>query len=144
LIKIIAVGKIKESYLKEAVDDYLKRISKYTKVEVIQVEDSDKEKESQLIIKNIKNKDYIILLDVNSNQLDSLEFSNKIDKLLINNPTICFIIGGSDGFSDKVYEIANEKISFSKLTFPHQLFRVILLEQIYRSYKILNNESYHK
>lgn len=144
MIKIIAVGKIKEKYLQEAINDYKKRISKYSKIEIIEVEDSNKKEEAKNILKQIKTKDYVLLLDVKSNQLTSLEFANKIDKTLIQNSTICFIIGGSDGFDEKIYSLAKEKISFSQMTFPHQMFRVMLLEQIYRSYKIINNESYHK
>ena len=144
MIKIIAIGKIKENYLKEAISDYLKRIRKYTKIEVIQLDDSNKEKEYELIKNNLKQKEYVIILDVNANEIDSLSFAKKIEKKFIEYPTICFIIGGSYGFDERLYEMCHERISFSKLTFPHQLFRVILLEQIYRSYKINNNEQYHK
>ena len=102
------------------------------------------EVEKDLILKHIKRDDYNILLDINGIELDSLEFSNKLDKIRQINSNINFIIGGSNGVHDDIKKISSEIISFSKLTFPHQLFRVILLEQIYRSFKILNNEEYHK
>ena len=100
--------------------------------------------EGELVLKHIHNKDYVITLEIDGNQLNSLEFANKIDKTLINYSNITFVIGGSDGLDDRVKNLSNYKLSFSKMTFPHQLFRVILLEQIYRSFKILNNETYHK
>ena len=151
MIKIICVGKIKEKYLKDAIDEYKKRISKYTKIEIIELSDignlSKKEtieKEGNNILKYIKPKDYIITLEIDGRKMDSVTFSKHIDSTLINNPNIVFIIGGSFGISDEVKLKSNFKLSFSDFTFPHQLFRVILLEQIYRSYKIINNESYHK
>lgn len=151
MIKIICVGKIKEKFIREAIDEYLKRLSKYTKVEIIELNDYDldneqltKEKEKEAILKSIGPKDYIITLEINGNMLTSEEFSQKLDKVFISNPNISFIIGGSYGLSDEIKKISNYPLSFSKMTFPHQLFRVILLEQIYRSYKIINNESYHK
>ena len=150
MIKIICVGKIKEQFYKDAINEYLKRLSKYTKIEIIEVQDvsldNEKlilEKEAELIQKNINDKDYLIALDINGKEYNSIELSNKINNLFINNPNICFIIGGSYGLSDKIKQKCS-LLSFSKLTFPHQLFRVILLEQIYRSFKIINNESYHK
>ena len=148
MIKIISVGKIKEQYLKDGIKEYLKRISKYSKVEIIEVEDESVgnilEKERDKILKNIGNKDYIITLEIDGNVIDSNELSKKIEEILIRNSTITFIIGGSYGLHDDVKKLSNYKLSFSKLTFPHQLFRIILLEQIYRSFKIINNESYHK
>jgi len=150
MIKVICVGKIKEQFYKDAINEYLKRLSKYTKIEIIEVQDvaldNEKlilEKEAELIQKNINDKDYLIALDINGKEYNSIELSNKINNLFINNPNICFIIGGSYGLSDKIKQKCS-LLSFSKLTFPHQLFRVILLEQIYRSFKIINNESYHK
>ena len=148
MIKIICVGKIKENYIKEAINDYLKRISKYSKIEVISVSDYnyDKEKtiyeEGKNILSKISNSDYVITLEINGKQVDSLELSKIIDKNLFKN--ITFIIGGSYGLSNDVIERSNYHLSFSQLTFPHQLFRVMLLEQIYRSFKIINNETYHK
>ena len=144
MIKIVCVGKIKEKYLKEAILDYSKRISKYHKLEVIEVDDSNMHEEKEKILKHVDNKDYVITLEINGNELSSVELANKIDKLFITNSNICFIIGGSDGLDEDVKKRSNYNLSFSKLTFPHQLFRVFLLEQIYRSFKILNNETYHK
>ena len=100
--------------------------------------------EKELILKYIDKKDYIISLDIKGQNLTSTELANKLDKTFITNSTITFIIGGSDGIDEEIKKISNYKLSFSNLTFPHQLFRVMLLEQIYRSFKILNNETYHK
>ena len=144
MIKIICVGKIKEKYLRDAISDYEKRISKYHKINIIEVDDSNMKEESTRILKNIKKDDFVITLEINGNVISSVEFANKIDKLFITNSNITFVIGGSDGIDDSVKERSNYSLSFSTLTFPHQLFRVILLEQIYRCFKILNNETYHK
>ena len=150
MIRIICVGKIKEKYFTDAINEYQKRLSKYTKLEIIELPDFDADintilkKESELILKHIKDKSYVITLEIEGNELSSIELSKKIDNILNTNSDITFIIGGSYGLSDEVKNISNYKLSFSKMTFPHQLFRVILLEQIYRSYKILNNETYHK
>jgi len=150
MIKIICIGKIKESFYREALEEYLKRLSKYTKIEIIELPDFnyDKEKtikeESNLIISKLNHNDYKILLDINGNMLDSIELSKKINDSLINNSNITFIIGGSYGVNEELRNKVDYKLSFSKLTFPHQLFRVVLLEQIYRSFKIINNEEYHK
>ena len=150
MIKIITVGKIKEEYYIDAVNEYLKRLSKYTKIDLIEVKDEDfdisktllKEKES--IMKYINDKDYIITLEIEGEELDSVSLSKKINDTLNNYSNITFIIGGSYGLHEDIKKLSNYKLSFSKLTFPHQLFRVILLEQLYRSYKIINNEAYHK
>ena len=145
MIKIICVGKIIEKYLSDLINDYKMRISKYHKIEIIELKDSDKKRESVEILQNVKSTEYNILLDINGEEYTSVEFSNYISKVFTNmNGTITFIIGGSDGVEDSVREVVDKRISFSKLTFPHGLFRGILLEQIYRSYKIQNNESYHK
>jgi 23S rRNA (pseudouridine1915-N3)-methyltransferase len=144
MIKIICIGKIKENYLKDAINDYQKRISKYHKIEIVELPDSFIDNEKELIKKNINSKDYIITMEIEGNMLSSIELSEKIDKTFITNPNITFIIGGSTGLHPEIKNISNYKLSFSKLTFPHGLFRLILLEQIYRSFKILNNESYHK
>ena len=151
MIKIIAVGKLKENYLKEAIKEYTKRLSKYTKLELIEVNDSKideefkaKEEEKKEILKYITGKEYLITLEINGKELSSLELAKKIDETLIINSDIAFIIGGSYGIAEEIIEKSNYHLSLSKLTFPHQLFRVILLEQIYRSFKILNNEKYHK
>lgn len=151
MIKIITVGSIKEKYLKDGIAEYLKRLKKYTAIELVEVKDEglveiEKVKllEGEKIKKHISSKDYIITLEIDGKMLTSEEFSTKIDKTLVDNSNIVFIIGGSYGISDDIKKISNFKLSFSKMTFPHQLFRLILLEQIYRAYKIMNNESYHK
>ena len=151
MIKIICVGKIKEKYLKDAISEYQKRLSKYTKLEIIELQDINNnniniilEKEKELVLKAITEKDYIITLEIEGQELTSDELASKIDNIFLQNSNITFIIGGSYGLHKEIKNLSNFKLSFSKLTFPHQLFRVILLEQIYRSYKILNNESYHK
>lgn len=151
MIKIICVGKIKEKFYRDAIEEYLKRLSKYTKIDIIECHDySDLTvdeillKEKNEIEKYINTKDYIITLEIDGNQISSVELANKIDNIYLNNSNITFIIGGSYGLHDDIKNICNYKLSFSKMTFPHQLFRVILLEQIYRSFKINNNESYHK
>lgn len=150
MIKIICSGKIKENYLKDAIVEYSKRISKYDKLEIIELPDYDYDlkktlqKEKENILKNINLKDYNILLDLNGKSYTSLELAYKLDKVRITNSNITFIIGGSYGVDEEIKKIVNERISFSKLTFPHQLFRVILLEQIYRCFKIINHEEYHK
>ena len=144
MIKIICVGKIKEAFYRDAIFEYLKRLSKYHKVNIIEVMDSDMVHEKNLILSKIDKKDYIITLEINGKEMNSLEFSKFLDNTFISNSNICFIIGGSNGLDEEVSKLANYKLSFSKMTFPHQLFRVILLEQIYRAFKIINNESYHK
>lgn len=144
MIKIIAVGKIKENYLKEAINDYQKRINKYHKLEIIEIEDDNIINEKDRILKHINKKDFLIALDIQGTELTSIELSKKLNNIFINNSNITFIIGGSNGIHDSIKNIVNYKLSFSKMTFPHQLFRLILLEQIYRSFKILNNETYHK
>lgn len=145
MIKIIAVGSLKEKYLKSMVEDYYKRITKYHKIELIEVKDSNITKEKDEILKKINKNDYIISLDIYGREYNSIEFKDHLESLFNNGKSnITFIIGGSDGIDDKIKSLSNELISFSKLTFPHGLFRAILLEQIYRSFKIMNNESYHK
>lgn len=151
MIKIITVGNIKEKYLKDAIEEYSKRIKKYTNLEIIEVKDEglvEAEKAISLeglkINKHINPKDYIISMEIDGKELTSIEFSQKLDQILIENSNITFIIGGSYGLSQDIKNKAKLHLSFSKMTFPHQLFRVMLLEQIYRSYKIINNESYHK
>lgn len=151
MIKLITVGQIKEKYLKEAIEEYKKRISKYTNIEIIEVKDEGlveeeeaKNKEAEKINKHISDRDYLITLEIEGQQMTSPDFAKKIDNILIENSNIVFIIGGSYGLSDKIKNKAKVHLSFSKMTFPHQLFRVLLLEQIYRAYKINNNESYHK
>ena len=148
MIKIICVGKIKEKFYRDAIDEYSKRLSKYTKLEIIEVKDEDKgnilEKERDSILSKLDKKDYVITLEIDGNNISSVDLAKKIETVFITNPNITFIIGGSYGLHQDIKKLSNYKLSFSKMTFPHQLFRVILLEQIYRAFKINNNESYHK
>lgn len=145
MIKILCVGKIKESYLDELIKDYQKRINKYIKLEIVELKDNNiYEKEVAMLLQNIKKTDYNIGLDLGGKSYTSLEFAQKISNILPQNSNITFIIGGSLGLNDEIRNCCNELISFSKMTFPHGLFRGILLEQIYRACKINNNESYHK
>lgn len=151
MIKVICVGKIKEQYFKDSINEYLKRLQKYTKIEIIEVQDSKTDnpnqailEEEELIIKHLKEKDFIISLAIEGKQYNSIEFSKIIENTLIISSNIVFIIGGSCGLSEKIKEKSNKIISFSKQTFPHQLFRIMLLEQIYRAFRIINNETYHK
>ena len=152
-ITIICVGKIKENYIKEGIEDYEKRIKKYTKFNIIEVKEEDCNKDSKnavltegrYILEKLPKNSYIITMDIQGKQLSSTELADKIENIYTNNSSeITFIIGGSIGLSDEIKEKSNFKLSFSKCTFPHQLFRMILLEQIYRAYKINNNETYHK
>lgn len=145
MIKILCVGKIKEGYLQDLINDYLKRISKYHKIEIIELkDDSNYQKETSNLLEHIKSSDYNIALDIKGKMIKSEEFASIIDKTFLTNSTITFIIGGSLGLNDEIKSKCQQIISFSYLTFPHGLFRGILLEQIYRSFKILNNETYHK
>lgn len=151
MIKLIVVGQIKEKYLKDAIEEYQKRISKYTNIEIIELKDEglvEAEKaiklEGEKINKYLNDKDYIITMEIEGKELTSIEFAKKIDSILIENSNITFIIGGSYGIANEIKNKARMHLSFSKMTFPHQLFRLLLLEQIYRAYKINNNESYHK
>ena len=157
-IKILCVGKIKEKFYRDAISEYSKRLSKYCSLEIVEVNDEKtsensteneiniiKDKEGERILKHIKDKDYAIALAIQGKQQDSVAFSKYIENLgITGNSSICFIIGGSLGLSDAVMKRCNDSISFSKMTFPHQLMRVILLEQIYRAMRIMNNEPYHK
>lgn len=150
MIKVITVGKIKEKYLVDGIGEYLKRLSKYTKINIIEVPDENYdiiktlEKERDSILKHISDKDYIITMEIEGNSLSSTEFASKLNEIFIHNSDICFIIGGSYGLHNDIKKKSNYALSFSKMTFPHQMFRMFLLEQIYRAYKINNNESYHK
>lgn len=145
MIKIICIGKIKEKYLTDGINDYLKRLTKYHKIELIELKDSDIKKEKEEILKVLNKDSYIISLAIEGKEYKTTELSEKIDNLLTNGKSnITFIIGGSDGIDEEIKNISNELLSFSKLTFPHGLFRLILLEQIYRIFKIQNNETYHK
>lgn len=152
-IQIISVGNIKEKYMQELISDYKKRISKYAQIELIELKDESnkinenvvKDTEGQRIISSIKEGFYVVLLDLKGQMLDSVSLSKKIDEIsTYHSSKIAFVIGGSFGVSDAVKKRANFSLSISKMTFPHQLARGILLEQIYRSFKILFNETYHK
>lgn len=157
-ITLITVGKIKEKYLKDAIAEYSKRLSRYCKLEIIEVadektpdhasesvEDAIRSKEAERIQKYIKEDSHVITLEIGGKQLASEELAEKIDKLGIQGVShIIFIIGGSIGLGREVLSRSDYALSFSKMTFPHQLMRVILLEQIYRSYRIINGEPYHK
>jgi ribosomal RNA large subunit methyltransferase H len=149
MIKVICVGKIKDSNLKSLIDDYYKRITKYTSIQIIELKDENEnydemKKESKEIENYLDSKSYNIALDRLGKNIDSINFSKLIDKTFISYPNINFIIGGSLGIDKSILDKCNIVLSFSSLTFPHQLFRLMLLEQIYRSFKILNNERYHK
>ena len=157
-VKILCVGKIKEKFYRDAILEYSRRLSKYCSLEIVEVNDEKtsensteneiniiKDKEGERILKHIKDKDYAIALAIQGKQQDSVAFSKYIENLgITGNSSICFVIGGSLGLSDAVMGRCNASISFSKMTFPHQLMRVILLEQIYRAMRIMNNEPYHK
>ena len=157
-ITLITVGKIKEKYLKDAIDEYCKRLSKYCKLEIVEVadektpdhasetfEDTIRSKEGERILKNIRDDMYVITLEIAGKMLTSEELADKIDILGIQGESsIAFVIGGSIGLGKEVLKRSEYALSFSKMTFPHQLMRVILLEQIYRSYRIINGEPYHK
>ena len=157
-IRILSVGKIKEKYLNAAIAEYAKRLSRYCKLTFCQVADektpdraSDalneqiKDTEGQRLLKHIREQDYVIALAIDGNMLDSVELSRKIGQLGVEGrSSIAFVIGGSLGLSDAVLQRADYRLSFSRMTFPHQLMQMILLEQIYRGFRILNNEPYHK
>lgn len=157
-IDIICVGKIKEQYLKDAIAEYSKRLSKYCSLTITEISDEQvpnnlndklaqniKQTESNHILSHIKRDSYIICLDLKGKQFSSEEFSQKIESIALNDSsTITFIIGGTLGISDDLLKRSNELICFSKMTFPHQLIRVFLLEQLFRAFKISNNETYHR
>ena len=157
-ITVITVGKLKEKYLKDAIAEYSKRLSKYCKLEIVEVADEKtpdqasevvenhiRDKEGERILKYIKEDAFVITLEIGGQLLSSEEFAEKIEKLGIQGIShICFVIGGSIGLGQEMLKRSDYALSFSKMTFPHQLMRVILLEQIYRSYRIINGEPYHK
>lgn len=157
-ITLVTVGKIKEKFYTAAIDEYAKRLSRYCKLEIIQVADEKtpdnakealetqiKEREGERILAHIRDGAYVIALAIEGKMLDSVELSEKIAELGVSGTSqIIFIIGGSLGLSDQVLKRADYQLSFSRMTFPHQLMRVILLEQIYRSYRIINGQAYHK
>ena len=156
-INIICIGKIKENYLKDAISEYSKRLSKFCNLNIIELSDEKlpsklndsiineiKNKECTKMIQAIKKDSYIICLDLKGKQFSSEEFSEKIDNIALNfNSSITFVIGGTLGLNEEILSLSSEKICFSKMTFPHQLIRVFLLEQLFRAFKISNNETYH-
>lgn len=156
-INIIAVGKIKEKYFISAIDEYAKRLSRFVKLNIIEVPDEKipdntskkeeeiiKDKEGQKILSKINQNSFVIALCVEGSQLTSEELASKITNISMTTSNITFIIGGSLGLSEQVKARSSLRLSFSKMTFPHQLMRVVLLEQVYRAFKINNNETYHK
>lgn len=157
-ITILCVGKVKEKFYRDAIGEYQKRLSRYCKLEIVEVTDEKtpdgasetvekqiKEKEGNRILSKIREEDYVIALAIDGKMQDSVELSKNIQQLGVRGKSsIVFVIGGSLGLSKEVLKRADEKLSFSKMTFPHQLMRVILLEQVYRSYRIMNGEPYHK
>ena len=157
-ITVVSVGKLKEKYLKLAIDEYSKRLSRYCKLDIVELPDEKtpdnasekeelaiKDKEGQNILKHIKENSFVIALDLKGEMITSEGLAKYIKDLGVRgNSNIVFVIGGSLGLSNDVIKRANYKLCFSKMTFPHQLFRVMLLEQIYRAYRINNNEPYHK
>jgi 23S rRNA (pseudouridine1915-N3)-methyltransferase len=157
-ITLVTVGKVKEKYFQGAIAEYSKRLSRYCKLEIIEVSDEKtpdkaskaeeeqiKQKEGERILKHLKEDAYTIALTIDGRQLDSVELSNKLEKLGITGEShLIFVIGGSLGLCEEVIQRSDYRLSFSNMTFPHQLMRVILLEQIYRAYRIMQNEPYHK
>ncbi len=145
MIKILCLGKIKEPYLNDLINDYKKRISKYHSLEIIELKDTGNiEEEKNSLEKHLNNKDYVITLEIEGKMLTSEELATKIDKIFVHYPNITFVIGSSLGLHEDIKKRSDFALSFSKFTFPHGLFRGILLEQIYRSFKIINHETYHK
>lgn len=157
-ITVLCVGKVKEKFFTDAIKEYSKRLSRYCKLEIVEVADEKtpdkasealenqiKEKEGNRILSHISDSDYVIALAINGKERDSVELAEHIRSLgLHGKSSLAFVIGGSLGLSEEVLKRADEKLSFSKMTFPHQLMRVILAEQIYRSYRIIHGEPYHK
>lgn len=151
-IKLIVVGKIKEKYLDDAINEYVKRIKPFVNLNIIEIKELNYMEskrnlleEGKNILKNIGSNDYVVTLEIDGKMFTSVEFSNFISNhYTYNNKVMTFIIGSSDGMSDEVKERSNYKLSFSKMTFPHQLMRVIFLEQLYRAFAIINNTKYHK
>ena len=153
-INVVAIGDIKEKYLLDAIKEYSKRITRFANLNIIEIKENNPASNSEKDIKSALKKDaieiekhlsgFIIVLDILGKQIDSIELSKTIEKITQTNSTITFVIGASKGLSDEIKSKTNLKLSFSSMTFPHQLMRVILLEQIYRAFTILNNIAYHK
>lgn len=156
-IKLLCVGKVKEKYFTDAINEYVKRLSKFTTVEIVEVPDEmtkDKaseaenltvlKKEGDRLLSKIKDSDYVVTLEIEGKKLSSIGLAEKISDICLKASTICLVIGGSLGLDTRVKQRSDFHLSFSDLTFPHQLMRVIVLEQLYRAFKIINNEPYHK
>lgn len=156
-INILCIGKIKENFFKDAINEYSKRLSKYCKLNILElpdekipdktnssIENEIKSKECNNIIDHLKKDSYIICLDLKGKELTSEQFSKNIENISMQSSQITFVIGGSLGLTEKILNLSNQKICFSKMTYPHQLIRIFLLEQIYRAFKISNGETYHK
>lgn len=156
-INIICAGKIKEKYFTAAIAEYSKRMSRFAKFNIIELadekipdnasekeEEAIKDKEGKAMLSKIKDSDYVIAMCIEGQQLDSVELSQRLEKIAMNASSIVFVIGGSLGLSDEVKKRAQLRLSFGKITLPHQLMRVVLCEQIYRAFKISRNETYHK
>ena len=152
MIKILCVGKVKDKHLQALIDDYVKKITRYHRIEIVEVRDekiTDDEKailnrEAERVLEKIDPDEYVILMDLNGKTIDSVSFAKKIASIFVHRPTLCFVIGGSLGLGEALLKRADERIRMSDMTFLHQMCRLILLEQIYRSFKILHNETYHK
>ena len=156
-INIVCVGKIKEKFFRDAIEEYSKRLSRFCSLTITEVADEKipeksnenieeviKQKEGINILNHIKKDSYVIALELKGTELDSVQFSQEIEKISNLNSNITFVIGGSLGLSKDVLNRSNKQVCFSKMTFPHQLIRIFLVEQIYRAFKIANNETYHK
>ena len=141
-VRIVAVGGLKEKFWQDGVAEYVKRLGKYCKLEIIQIKESNPKKECEDIHEKLKG--YVFLCDINGNMVRSDEIAEKIAKNTQNSNTLTFVIGGSDGVGTYLDDVVHEKISFGRITLPHQLFRVVLIEQIYRAFTILGGEKYHK
>ena len=156
-IDVICVGKLKEIYLRDCINEYSKRLSRYCNLSIVELPDEKlpdklndklafdiKERESNNILSHIRKYSYVVALDLRGKQYSSEDFSRKLENISLINSSITFVIGGTLGLSDKLISTCNELVCFSKMTFPHQLIRVFLLEQIFRAFKISNNETYHR
>lgn len=156
-IKLITVGKIKDKFLQEQINEYIKRLSKYSKLSIIEVDDEKikdnasakeelivKKEEGKRLLKQIKDNSFVLLIDLHGEELDSINFSNKFEQIINTNSLIYVVIAGSLGFDEEVIKKANYRLCLSKMTFTHQQTRVLILEQVYRAFKIIHNETYHK
>lgn len=149
-VNLVCVGNLKESFSKEQQEEYCKRLSAFCKLNIFEIKEQNQllnpelilEKEGEEILKKIRG--YVVLCDIKSKEMTSVEFSNKIESLMQDTSSITFVVGGSYGVSEKVKEKCDEKVSFSPMTFPHNLFRIMLLEQVYRAFTIINGKTYHK